>query len=313
MPRARSESYDLASTPLYHCISRCVRRAFLCGKDDYSGKCFEHRRDWIESRLMQLADIFAIHIYAFAVMSNHLHVVVAINEALALDWDDEEVVERYARLFKNAKSQLEHLSDHARREVIATWRARLHDLSWFMRALNEPIARRANKEDKCTGRFWEGRFKSQPLLDDEALLTCMAYVDLNWVRTGVSTSLDDETHTSICRRLQSADSSKPVPDGLMPFEDQTDEHAIPMSFADYVELLEWTGRCSKADAGQLRGRPPALLQRLKLDPTAWLQTMQDQGLRTVGVLGSVEALDRFATKHGKRWVHGKGHARKLRK
>jgi len=312
MPRPRSESYDLASTAFYHCISRCVRRAFLCGKDDYSGKCFEHRRDWVESRLMELADIFAIHIYAFAIMSNHLHVVVAIDEALALDWTDEEVIERYARLFKNAKAQLEPLSGNARREVIATWRTRLHDLSWFMRALNEPIARRANKEDECKGRFWEGRFKSQPLLDEAALLTCMAYVDLNWVRTGAASSLDDETHSSICRRLQAAESSNEAPHGLMPFEDQTDDRAIPMSFVDYVQVLEWTGRCAKDETASLRGRPPALLQRLNLDPNAWLQTMEQQGLRTVGVLGSVADLDRFAKKHGKRWVHGKGHARKLR-
>ncbi len=310
MTRARSESYDLDSTPFYHCISRCVRRAWLCGRDPYTGQDFEHRKDWIEERLFFLAEIFAIQLFAYAVMSNHLHIVVRVDRALALSWTDEEVVERYTRLFKNSKARLDPLPSHARKSLIALWRERLHDLSWMMRTLNEHIARRANKEDNCTGRFWEGRFKSQPLLDETAVLTCMAYVDLNVVRAGEVESLDEAMHTSITRRLKSAPSA---PRGLAPFEDQTGKSdiAVPMHFRDYVEVLEWTGRCSRAygPGARLRGKPPQLLTQHSLDSSTWLDTMQSHGLSKLTALGSTSEIASFATKKGRTWIRGAGLAR----
>jgi hypothetical protein len=69
--------------------------------------------------------------------------------------------------------------------LIEQYRNRLDDLGLFMKCLNVPIARQANKEDGCTGHFWESRFKSQALLSEDALLTCMAYVDLNPFRAGM--------------------------------------------------------------------------------------------------------------------------------
>src|SRR3546814_2108216 len=78
MTYPRNQLVPPGSPGTYHCVSRCVRRAFLCGEDRYSGQSFEHRRQWIEDRLHQLAEVFAVSLWAYAVMSNHLHVVVQV-------------------------------------------------------------------------------------------------------------------------------------------------------------------------------------------------------------------------------------------
>jgi len=126
-----------------------VRRAFLCGKDRYSGQSFEHRRQWIEDRLQQLAEVFAVSLWAYAVMSNHLHVVVQLLPDVATQWTDEEVADRWIRLFPKAEQEaaLRVQALLANPERLAVLRSRLCDLSWFMRCLSEPIDRRANAED----------------------------------------------------------------------------------------------------------------------------------------------------------------------
>ena len=180
---------------IYHCVSRCVRRAFLCGWDPYSGKNYQHRKGWVQQRVRELSSLFAVEVCAYAVMSNHLHLVLRSDPREVLEWSDEKVAGRWFRLFPGGRDSKgePNVADPAavRRfledaERIRCCRARLGNLSWFMRCLNERIARRANREDACTGRFWEGRFKCQRLEDEGAVLACMAYVDLNPVRAGLA-------------------------------------------------------------------------------------------------------------------------------
>jgi len=198
MTYARSILIPKGSAGTFHCVSRCVRRAFLCGEDRLTGRSFEHRRQWVEDRIHELAGIFGVAIWGYAVMSNHVHVVVEILPEAVAKWSDDEVAQRWTRLYprqdQNAEMRAEMLAGNAER--IMELRERLANLSWFMRCLVEPIARAANREDICKGRFWEGRFKCQALLDEEAVLAAIAYVDLNPVRAKICDTLEASVHTS---------------------------------------------------------------------------------------------------------------------
>jgi REP element-mobilizing transposase RayT len=204
MTRPRSHIAPPDAAGAYHCVQRCVRRAFLCGVDRYTGQDFEHRKAWAESRIRLVGECFAVAIEAYAVMSNHLHLVLRIDPGVAAAWGDDEIAARWVKLFpprEEGYATVEHkrqrlLSDPEHIDIL---RRRLGSLSWLMRCLVEPIARRANREDGCKGRFWEGRYKCQALCDERALLAAMAYVDLNPIRAGIAETLENSAHTGKLR------------------------------------------------------------------------------------------------------------------
>ncbi|MEH6446905.1 MAG: transposase, partial [Oceanospirillaceae bacterium] len=159
MTRARSQQICYQDTPYYHCISRVVRKAFLCGFDHDAQRNYEHRRAWVIDRLAELDAVFCIDICAYAIMSNHYHVVLYINKQEVDALSDLEVIERWRKIYTGPdiiKRYLngEKLSKEQDLLISATvdkWRQRLEDISWFMRCLNEHIARKANFEDNCKG------------------------------------------------------------------------------------------------------------------------------------------------------------------
>jgi len=204
MTTARSQLVDLDVTLYYHCISRCVRRAFLCGDG------FEHRRQWIEDRIEMLAGHFAVSVCGFSVMGNHLHLLVRLDPNTADAWSSEEVARRWLAVYpprtadlddsKIVKTMIDEILKDER--LVAKYRRRLQDLGWFMKALKEPLARIANKEDDCKGTFWESRYKSIAVLDEEALLATCAYIDLNPVAAGIAATPETSPHTSVRQRVQ---------------------------------------------------------------------------------------------------------------
>ena len=212
VPRpARAEAFDPSEVCLVHVVQRCVRRAFLAGVDPVSGNDYDFRREWIRRRMEALASVFAVDVLTYAVMSNHIHQVLRNRPDVVAEWSDQEVALRWLRVFPGRRLD-EHLAEPSDQDVktlannaerIKELRSRLADISWFMRALCEPIARLANKQDDCTGRFWEGRFKAQRIVDEAGLLACSLYVDLNPVRAAMAESIYQCVHTGAYDRMQS--------------------------------------------------------------------------------------------------------------
>ena len=316
----RLQTVDPQTPGFFHCISRCVRRAFLCGRDVYSGRSYEHRKAWVEERLLALAECFAVGLYAYAVMSNHVHVVLHVDPQVAQAWSDEEVAERWVRLFPVRVDEAidERLcQEKVRRlqgdpERMAELRNRLGSLSWFMRCLNEPIARQANREDGCTGRFWEGRFKCQALLDEQAVLSCMAYVDLNPIRAGIVPDLAASEHTSIHRRLQHAETGTASLNArLRPMAGTLLTPALSLRAVDYVELMDWSGRTVREEKrGAIRAEAPSILSQLGLQERQWHAQMLGTESRYWRAVGTVESLRIKARALGQRWLKGAGRERR---
>jgi len=211
MALARSKYVQDGQEGVYHCFSRCVRRAFLCGFDPLTHRDFSHRKVWLVERLRLLSAIFAIEVCAYAVMENHYHLILRTRPDIVALWSDREVATRWLTLFPRhrdltgapippAENEICALADCPER--IAQLRRRLSSLSWFMGRLNESIARAANKEDEVKGRFWESRFKCQALLDGAATAACMVYADLNPIRAGLAATPEESDFTSIQERIR---------------------------------------------------------------------------------------------------------------
>ena len=327
---------------VYHCINRCVRRAFLCGTDPLTGNCFDHRREWIQKRLETLAGSFAIDVLGFAVMSNHLHVVLRNRPDVVAEWSDEEVARRWWMLFPQRRekdgspatpkeSDLGMVTNNP--EKLAEIRKRLSNIGWLMRCLAEPIARRANKEDDCSGRFWEGRYKCQPLLDEAAVAACMAYVDLNPVRAGMATTPEGSRFTSAFERISgrnedpaTAQSGKPG-DWLSPVElarEVADEQqATPVNRAsnrgclsisqdEYLRLLDWSGRSLRAGKqGRIPAELPDILDRLNVSAEGWLSLVSDFSRLFRRAAGTPSSLAKEAEHRDRAWLHGVRNAQEV--
>ena len=319
MAAPRHQLVDPATAGYYHCVTRCVRRAFLCGTDPLSGQCFDHRKSWIESRLIELAGVFAVGLYAYAVMSNHVHAVIHVDPATASAWSDDEVAERWVRLFPaRANGEVDPEGCLRRRDAIlgnparlAQCRSRLGSLSWFMRCLSEPIARLANREDRCTGRVWEGRFKCQVLLDDAAVLSCMSYVDLNPVRAGVAPDLPSSAHTSAKRRIEATPPPQPG-EPLRAIAGSILEPTLPAGLVEYLALVDWTGRTTRPDKrGAIRSDAPPVLGRIGLRPRQWQVQVLGTESRYWRAIGAADRLLEKAEAIGQRWLKGIGTTRAL--
>jgi REP element-mobilizing transposase RayT len=338
MPRRLLVDVDV--TRYYHCISRCVRRAFLCGEG------FEHRKAWIEDRLELLARHFAVSVCGFAILDNHLHVLCRLDPSAADGWSDEEVVRRWIAIYPPHGLHLDDTAsvqtwvDHHCRDTacVARYRGRLTNLGWFMKALKEPLARLANREETCTGTFWEPRYKSIAVLDEPALLATCAYIDLNPVAAGIASTPEASEHTSIKQRVdhtrktgaaealqraaraRSAAAARIEGDieqshWLCPLQDRRGQGAMregmlpAFSLSAYLELVDWTARLCRTGKARLSQEVAGIMDRLGTSVEYWQAQMTSLFTKTqlfgCYAASRVESLRAVARRRG---VHHVGNA-----
>jgi hypothetical protein len=320
----------------YHCWSRCVRRYYLCGHDRQTGKDYSHRRHWIIEREKLLARLFAIQIEFRAEMANHLHLILQTLPRVAKRWSPREVVRRWLTAAKMAKCLTDEVPPPDPKRIakmasdpklVAKLRRRLSSVSWFMGFLHENIARRANQEEGCTGRFWESRFKCRECTDRNAILLCAIYVDLNPYRAGEVTDPLGSPYTSVHLRMQAQALAEEIadrPDDWMgelteqpeslaneqlAYTSRTGRRAcdmgvLPISLADYVKLLLWTAEQLKS--GQRNTIPAdliAVLDHFQVQHDAWLDTVEKFGKMFGHAVGRADTLtavtDRMGLQHMK--------------
>ena len=318
MGQPRRNQIALDATTYYHLVSRCVRRQFLCGDDPLTGKDYSHRREWIRTRLGLLVDVFAVDLCAYAVMSNHYHLVVRIDESAAMSWSSVEVLRRWLTVFKGPAWMHEMMrADHSTglhpgvQRMIEAYRSRLMSISWFMRCLNEPIARRANREDGVTGHFWQGRYRCQALADEGAVLAAMAYVDLNPVRAGMVDRPEAALECSAIQRFNDAgsrpgcNSKSPT---IMAFDGSHQSavgERLPGHELEYLELLDWTGRfISRPDSAVIAAELPPVVTRLGLAASGLMEFVTGRRRYGQSVLGHAHNLSGLARQFGRRYVRG---------
>ncbi len=319
MTIARKNIVDEEIPGFYHCTNRCVRRSFLCGLDELTGKDFSHRKDWLEKRIFELCQIFAVEVYAFAVMDNHYHAVLYLEPQAPQTWSKEEIAERWLKAYPgrldNPKSaqqrELKKQAIIADKEKLKKYRQRLGSLSWFMSRLNEPLAKQSNHEDICTGRFWEGRYSAQALLDEAAVFSCMAYVDLNPIRAKITDKLEESNNTSIKKRLERLEEKEPIDvqayldASVNALSNEVKSKCLPMSLKDYIELVEWTGKSiTYPHKSAIPSNIQSSLRSLNLQQIHWLKQIENYGNNYCHVVGSIERIKAKAKQINQKWFKG---------
>jgi len=346
----RKEIIDESRPGVYHVVARCVRRAWLCGKDSYSGEDYDHRRVWIGERIRFLAENFAIDVLAYALMSNHMHQGLRNRPDIARCWSAKEVAERWLRVVSthgNPEGSTEPPSEEdiaaitRHPERVEVLRKRLSSISCYMGKLNEYISRRANREEELTGRFWEGRFKSTRLGDAAAILACMVYIDLNPVRAKMAESIQDSEYTSGQDRFVAELAKKRIQEyrkrrrageilterqaALLAAARQRAKRAdwlVSFNGADsplrgtcastYLELADWTGRqVRKGKRGAIPGHILPILQDLDINTDRWVKTVERYGSLFHRLVARAEEMAKAAGVQGLQWFHGVRACREL--
>jgi len=341
---ARKEIYDKDGEGVYHCFSRCVRRAFLCGRDECTGRDYDHRKGWLQELLELAATHFVIDLLSFSIMSNHFHVILRNRPDRRDQLSPEEVARRWLMLHPKRRDDDGNAREPNAKEIaaitsnaerVATLRGRLGNISWLMAHVKQRVARMSNAEDEVTGAFWEKRFEMRRLETENAVLACSIYVDLNPIRAGLARTPEESAHTSVQLRVQAmrelaaggtdglalADRwLAPIHDRALPPELRhaergfraSDDPALALTLPQYLELLDWSGRQAReGKLGAIPGHLAPILARLQINPRGWLELISDFRRIFRRIAGDAQRIEEYAKARGRHWFQGIRNCRRL--
>ena len=210
---------------------------------------------------------------------------------------------RWGKIFEIPPLVQRYANEPFGQQWIAERRERLFDISWFMRCTKEWIARLANKEDDCKGRFWESRFHCNALANEKELLNAMAYVDLNPIRAKIADTPESSDHTSVQQRIIGAPPEKTVP--LKPFRDEAPGNPdLCLTRDQYLELVDMTGRCLLTGKGQIDPGALPILARIGHDSQSWFIAIRMLTTARYHVIGPADDLRRWARQAGVKFLRG---------
>jgi REP element-mobilizing transposase RayT len=319
--KPRCEIFNPDQVGVYHCWNRVVQRRHLFGFDRLTGKDYSYRKLWLKERLQELAAVFAIDFLEYAILDNHLHLVLRNRPDIVEQWDDREVAHRWWVICPERKNADGSAAEPTEPELLhfeqraEEYRKRLSDISWVMRLLCQPIARRANREDDVDGRFFAKRFECNRLETEADILACSLYVDLNAIHAGIANTPEDSEYTSAFDRIRAigktAQPEVESPAKCM-IDDETqadtflapillDESAakyrgieeaavsnpigaartsnkgfLPLTISHYLELLDCVGRLVKTGKqGHIPHGLPPILCRLNLQMETIVGSVMD--------------------------------------
>ena len=336
MPRlARAEVFSPEIVATVHVVARVVRRCFLLGTDSFTGKNYDHRKVWIEEQLNRFAASFGIDLICFSILSNHFHLVLRSRPDVVATWDDTEIARRWLMLCPFRKNKDRSPAEPTEYELnsikndpvkLEAIRSRLSDIAWWMRLLCQNIGTRANREDRETGKFWQSRYRAVRILDDETLLACAAYVDLNPIRAALAETLEESNFTSVQRRIQALKESEslsivtapskaiselpnlardaflsPVmiderkdpigPHAHLQGKRCSDKGFLAMTTLEYLQILDWSAVIEVAGKrGSTPPNAPPVLQRLGIDSDAFSSTVKQFGRLFCNVAGKSKSV-----------------------
>lgn len=326
----REEVFAPDEIAIVHVMNRVVRRCLLLGTDPYTGINYDHRKVQLESLFERFAGLFAIDLLVYSILSNHFHAVLRSRPDIVATWSNTEVARRWMLIcpirkqkdgtaMEPTEAELNRIRHN--QKLLAAIRTRLSDISWWMRLICQRMGMRANQEDEVTGKFWQSRFKAVRLLDEESLLACAAYVDLNPIRAAMAQLLETSDFTSVQRRIQALrqDSDRdrflaPIaiderhdPIGAHPSEGPyrcSDKGFLAMGTVDYLELLDWTAReVLRGKSGHTPASVPPILERLSLDVAVWTALVRGFGRMFHNAAGKPRTIDACRSRVGQRRFH----------